>query len=370
MIAKPINRRRANAACDPLAAPGWNQKTRAALVQLIRRGAGKRLPVVFDFDNTIVCGDIGEAAMAWLARSGLLTPANLPAVLCPPIKRPGKPLLKLQSCVDVIEYYTALLAPTIHGRNDRTPLANGYAWAVQVMCGLRLSDVIQATRLALAPSRPEQPSFIEVTPGKASVRVPTFYAETVELLAELLRHEFDVWIVSASNVWSVRWMVQHALNPLLRRLKLPHGIQADHVIGISTLLADDHDCLFKDALLVRENPEYAALDEKVAGAFRLTSQLQFPVPSYSGKVACLFDAIGRRPYLCVGDGPGDQAMMDVSEHQLWIAPQGKDQILRTTAALAHADGELGGIKEGGSASGSPPFFGDKWFRSGVGAVSR
>jgi len=354
-------RRRANAVCDTLAAPGWNQTTRAALAKLIRRGAGKRLPVVFDFDNTIVCGDIGEATMVMLARSGLLTPASLPALLCPPIKRPGKPLLKLQSCADVIEYYNALLSPTVHGRNDSAPLANGYAWAVQAMSGLRLPDVIQATRQVFAMSQPEHPVFIEVTPGKPSFRVPSFHLEMVELLAELVRQEFDVWIISASNVWSVRWMVLHALNPLLRERNVPHGIRADHVIGISTLLTDDRECLFKDALLVRENPEYAALETDAAGAFCLTSHLQFPVSSYSGKVACIFDAIGRRPYLCVGDGPGDQAMMAVSEHQLWIAPQGKDQILQKTGALVRSAGEPDRMTPGASAAARPEFLGEAGF---------
>jgi hypothetical protein len=55
------------------------------------------------------------------------------------------------------------------------------------------------------------------------------------------------------------------------------------------------------------------------GAFRLTSRLEYPLPAYSGKVACIFDAIGRRPYLCAGDGPSDHAMLAVSEHRLWIA---------------------------------------------------
>jgi hypothetical protein len=150
----------------------------------------------------------------------------------------------------------------------------------------------------------------------------------VELLAELIRHEFDVWVVSASNVWSVRWMTLHALNPRLLERNAPRGIQADHVIGISTLLADDRDCLFKDSLLVKENPAYAAMEADAVGAFRLTRHLQFPVSSSSGKVACIFDTIGRHPHLCVGDGPGDQPMMNISEHRLWIAPQGRDQLFR------------------------------------------
>jgi len=60
-----------------LEAPGWNEETRSALEVIINKGAGQRLPVVFDFDNTVICGDIGEATLAVLAQSGVLTPAKL-----------------------------------------------------------------------------------------------------------------------------------------------------------------------------------------------------------------------------------------------------------------------------------------------------
>jgi hypothetical protein len=319
-------------------APGWDQETGVALAKLVCDGAGKQLPVVFDFDNTIVRGDIGEATLAVLARSGLLTPASLSPWICPPLRRPGKPLLELQSCADVTEYYSALLAPTVHGREDPSPLSSGYAWAVEVMSGLRLSDVIQATRTAYALSRPEKPGIIEVTPGKTSFPAPSFYPEMVELLAELVRQEFDVWIVSASNVWSVRWMVLQALNPLLRERKVSRGIRADHVIGISTLLADVRDGWLKDSILVKENPDYASLSGKAISGLRLTSRLQFPLPAYSGKVACILDAIGRRPYLGVGDGPGDRAMLASSEHQLWIARHPED-VQRVTATLLRSGGK-------------------------------
>jgi hypothetical protein len=98
------------------------------------------------------------------------------------------------------------------------------------------------------------------------------------------------------------------------------GIRADHVIGIATLLADTEDYLYKDSLLVREDSAYAALDPRAISRFKLTSRLVFPLPAYAGKVACIMEAIGRQPYLGVGDGPGDRAMLTVSKHQLWIAP--------------------------------------------------
>jgi hypothetical protein len=304
-----------------MAATPWDQGVRAELEKLIQAGAGKHLPVVFDFDNTVIRGDIGEATMAVMARSGLLTPKNLPAWFSPVFRAPGQERRELQTCADVVEYYLALLAPTAHGDDDPSPYATGYAWAVEIMAGLRVSDVVEATRTAIALARSQIPAFIEVPPGRTSILAPTFYPEMVELLAELVRHEFDVWIVSASNVWSVRYMVLHALNPLLHERKATAGIRADHVLGISTLLKDDRDRLFKDVLLVKENAGYAALVPEVAESFRLTSHLQFPLPTYSGKLACIYDAIGRRPFLGAGDGPGDRAMVDVSEHQLWIEPQ-------------------------------------------------
>src|ERR1043166_1200209 len=320
MLSKADGRRLARRRAKPpkcnLQAPGWNPTTRAKLEQLIREGAGKRLPVVFDFDNTIICGDISEATLAVLVKSGLLKAARLPATLSPPFRPAGRQRLTLQSSADPTEYYEAFLAPSAHGPTDPSPLANGYVWAVEVMEGLRPLDVVNATCAAFKLSRPGRNVFIEVKPGRTAFPVPFFYAEMVELLAALLRHSFDVWIVSAGNVWSIRWMVQHVLNPSLRRLDLAEGVRADHILGVSTLLADKRDRLYKDEVLVRENAGYAALDKRALGAFRLTSRLQFPVPTYSGKLACVFDAIGRSPYLYVGDSPGDHAMLEFSQNRL------------------------------------------------------
>ena len=324
-----------------LEALGWSQETRLALERLITQGAGKHLPVVFDLDNTIICGDIGEATFAVLARSGEIAPSHIPQTLSPPIRLPGQGLSTLQTSADVAAYYEAFLAPTAHGAKDPMPLANAYAWAVEIMQGLRPSDVVTATRRAFEWPRPTTPAFIEAGAGKTAYPVPFFYPEMVELIAALMRHEFDVWIVSASNVWSVRWIVLHALNPLLRELDVREGLRSDHVIGISTLLTDRRGCLYKDALLVRDDPAYAALDRKRLGALRLTSRLQFPVPTYSGKVAAILDAFGQNPYLAAGDSPGDHSMLAFSQHRLWIGRLEKPGFQQATAALMRRTGRRG-----------------------------
>lgn len=322
-----------------LTAPGWNPKTRRALERLIDRGAGKKLPVVFDFDNTLVCGDIGEATLAVLIRDGIAKPDKLPATFCPSFRLADNQRVSLQASFDAAAYYDAFLAPTIHGDADPTPLANGYVWAVEIMQGLRVSEVTRATRLASAHAKPPHDGFIEVTPGKTRFPAPQFYPEMVELLAELLRLEFDVWIVSASNAWSVRWMVLHELNPRLGQLGGRQGVRADHVLGVTTLLTDRRERLQKDAVLIQQNSRYTNLDKEALRDLRLTSRLQFPVPTYSGKVACILDVIGRRPYLCAGDSPGDHSMLTFSQHRLWIARQEKPGFQKSLSALMRRTGK-------------------------------
>jgi hypothetical protein len=328
-----------------LQAPGWRNETRRALTELIRRGSGKRWPVTFDFDNTIVCGDIGEAALAVLIKKGALKASRIPPTLSPSFRLPHGASVALDSGPDITAYYEAFLAPTSHGSADPTPLANGYAWAVEVMEGLTPWDIAQATKEALAYAEPMRQRIIEVTAGKTGFPAPFFYPEMVELIGELRRHEFDVWVISASNVWSVRWMIAKALNPLLEAHGAASGIPADHVVGVSTLLQDTAGGLYKDALLVRGNAEYAALEEHTLSSFRLTSRLQYPVPTYAGKIGCIWDAIGRRPYLAVGDSPGDHAMLSFSEHRLWIMRLEKPGYQQTTMECIRRTGKKGWIMQ-------------------------
>jgi hypothetical protein len=337
----PVSREarpRRNPKLCTLRSPGWNQPARAWLENLIEKGAGKELPVVFDFDNTLICGDVSEATLAVLTNSGKLVSERLPETLSPPFRARNQPRRTLASSVDPTAYYQAFLSPSVHGAADPSPASNGYAWAVEVMVGLTPQDVVEATRAAFQLSRPVHPAFIEVTPGQTAYPVPFFYREMVELVAQLLHHHFDLWIISAGNVWSIRWMIAQALNPMLRQFEVTEGIRPDHIIGVTTLLADANDRLHKDTVMVRENEPYARLDESALRAFRLTSRLEFPVPVYAGKVACLLDALPRPPYLCVGDAPGDHRMLAYSENRLWIARLDKPDFYKATLALMRSTG--------------------------------
>jgi hypothetical protein len=334
---------------------GWAPAARRQLERLIRAGSGQRLPVAFDFDNTIVSGDIGEATLAILARRGLVSPDRARGVPSPPIRNEKGRTVTPDSGPDITAYYEALLAPTVHGPRDPTPLASGYVWAVEAMAGLRPLDVVQATAEAYGHSVPQQLRSIEVTPGRTAYPAPFFHPEMVELIATLIRHDFAIWIMSASNVWSVRWMVQHALQPLLRSHGVRRGIPPEQVLGISVLLADRRGGLHKDTCLVRGNRGYARLDPRTLGALRLTAQLQFPVPTYSGKVGCLWDALGGPPFLAVGDSPGDHAMLSFSRNRLWIARLDKPQYQIATAEQIRQTGRRGWILQPALAQPKPGF---------------
>jgi len=310
----------------------WPASCRERLDEWISQGAGQRLAAVFDFDNTLISGDIGEATLAWLIREGRIP---VRAEQCPPFKVNGRPVVA-EATADLASYYEALLSPTVHGSKDPTPLASGYVWAVQAMRDLTVRDVVCATEQVWAKSQPGQHPRIEVTTGGPSYPVPFFHAEMLELLAELLRNEFDVWIFSASNAWSVRWVVTRILNPELKA-RGATGIPAEHVIGITTLLRDDEGGLLKDAVLIRENPGYASLEDSLFLRLRLSSFLQFPVPAYSGKVAAIWDAISRRPFLGAGDSPGDLPMLSFCERRLWLNREGKTEYRRQMIQASRAE---------------------------------
>jgi len=301
-----------------LSDPGWAPATRAWLEERIRHGAGRGWPVAFDFDNTLVCGDVGEATLAWLVKHRRLRPETV-AALTPPFRTAAGKRIEAARLADLTAYYEALLEGSGHGAADPNPLTRGYLWAAEVLAGLGPNQVVRATVAAVASAREGEVRWLEITPGRTAYPRPWFYPAMVELIAVLLRHRFAVWIVSASNVWSVRWMVLRVLNPQLRRLGAAEGIPPDQVVGVAPLLRDRRSREFKDRVLVRTDAAYARLEARALSGLRLTLRPDQPVPVYAGKVACLWDALGRAPYLAAGDSPSDLPMLAFAEHRLWMA---------------------------------------------------
>jgi HAD superfamily phosphoserine phosphatase-like hydrolase len=194
---------------------------RAVLEALRRKPAGPRL-ACFDADGTLWSEDIGEAFFRWLIASD-----RLPA---------------LRGQRDIYEAYEARV------REDRTA---GYAWAVQAMAGNREEDVLEWSRWLVAAWPNVRPAMVGLVRG--------LQAEGVE-----------TWIVSASNLWTIR-----AAAPFV-------GFDSAQTMGIAVRARDGV----------------------------LTDEVVRPVVCMEGKVEAIRARFGADPLLAVGDSLGDLAMLE------------------------------------------------------------
>ncbi|MFD0358327.1 haloacid dehalogenase-like hydrolase [Streptomyces sp. NPDC127110] len=253
--------RAAGPACTtPKLAAGWYGDNQARLQQLIDRYGScdpyrpaRAKPVaVFDWDNTVVKNDVGDATMFWLLRndkvrqpaggdwtttSRHLTPAAAQALAaaCGPLAGPGTPLPTGTpagaACADEINavYGTAATrtgAAAFAGWDRRTT-EPGYAWLAQLTQGWTASQVrafaaAARTENLAAPIGTRQ----QVGTGTATGWV-RYYDQQRDLVDKLRRAGFDVWISSASP------------QPVVEVWARGVGIDAAHVIGIRNTTTRD-----------------------------------------------------------------------------------------------------------------------------------
>ncbi|MET9963262.1 haloacid dehalogenase-like hydrolase [Streptomyces sp. NPDC006326] len=237
----------------PKLAAGWYGDNRARLQQLIDqygacnpyRPTRTRPVAVFDWDNTVVKNDVGDATMYWLLRNGKirrpaagdwsttsrhLTPdaARALADACGDLAAPGDPLPtgtpEGTGCADELAavYGTSATragAAAFAGWDHRTT-EPAYAWLPQLMQGWTAREIrgfaaaARAENLA-APVGTRQ----QVGSGTATGWV-RYYDQQRDLVTSLQKAGFDVWISSASPQPVVEVWAEGA------------GIAPDHVIGI------------------------------------------------------------------------------------------------------------------------------------------
>lgn len=187
----------------------------------------KRGVAVFDADKTLWYPDVGEAFFDWLVRE-----RKLPA---------------LEGIDDPSRRYHEML------EKDRV---TAYAWLVKMMSGVPEDQVRRWAR-----------AFFRVSFAR---RV---YRPQRALIRRLREAGWDIWIVSASNLWIVQ-----AGAPYL-------GVEPEHAIGIKVRV---------------ENGV-------------LTQDLDYAVPSGPGKVQAIEAFIGKRPDLVSGDSIIDRDMLEYSQ---------------------------------------------------------
>lgn len=282
----------------------WMPNSRFSLEKLISENAFQNKIVVLDFDNTIICGDIGESLFKLIVKEKIITTDCLLSIY-PSFNIDGNNISLDKS--NLYDYYNQLLNATDHSV-DESPHLVAYAWVTQLMQNINLNTLIELTDSIMYNKTSKYNNLF-------------FYPEMIDLVGVLIKNGFQVNIVSASNIWSVRRLVGNFLNPLLEKT---HGdnifIDLKKVYGMNTLLKNNlNGQLYKDEQLLYVN-EYLNFESHEIKNYSLTPLMNFPATSYFGKVATIIKSISKEKiFLVAGDSPNDFAMQNFSDNVLWLA---------------------------------------------------
>jgi phosphoserine phosphatase len=298
---------------------------------------------VFDWDNTMMRGDMGDTLMSWLLRNErILQPRDRDWALtnrhltddalttlhaaCDRLAAPGQSLATASAAgrtcgAEILAIYAR--GHTVVGRaawrDEVTPTMNRpFAWLTQLLAG-HLPNEVHGFALAAYHDAAAMPATRDV-PEDRFVRI---HAPMRDLVGALAADGFDVWVVSASPQLAIE-----AIAPLA-------GVAADHVVGIRTLV----------------DPESGRLTARVVGCGPFVDGEDQIIPFDTGKRCWINKAIfGRpptaqlvpatsaeqRPTLVGGDSDGDIAMLkDASELKL-VIDRGRMQVMCN--ALANRGG--------------------------------
>ncbi|MCK6544360.1 haloacid dehalogenase-like hydrolase, partial [Myxococcota bacterium] len=235
---------------------GWLEGNRSRLNQLLLdRGIASpdfdpalRPVAVFDWDNTVLKNDIGDATLFWLIKHDkILQPAGrdwsttsqyLSAAAradlnsaCDGLADPGQPLPTSANpaCADAIVriYDSAITSTGLTAWSPATTLTmnSPYAWVAQLLAGYGPEEVRGFAREAFVENA-YAPIGARQTVGSNTtlngyVRI---YEPIEDLIRSLQANGFDVWILTASPQFVV-----DAISELV-------GIQQDRVVGIRNVI--------------------------------------------------------------------------------------------------------------------------------------
>ncbi|MFE4872598.1 haloacid dehalogenase-like hydrolase [Streptomyces sp. NPDC056682] len=249
VAAQPAEARTAH--CPQLTiSQGWYGDNEARLQQLIDSygtcGAsarhGKKPVAVFDWDNTVVKNDVGDATMYWMLRNAKIQrptagdwhttsryltddAATALAASCPAGSSKTLPTATDTGCADEIlavygEGRTSKGAAAFAGYDRRT-IEPAYAWLAQLLHGWTPAQVKSFASAARAENLAAPADAVQTvgsnTKATAWVR---YYDQQRDLIRTLQKAGFDVWITSASP------------EPVVDVWARGAGVDPDHAIGI------------------------------------------------------------------------------------------------------------------------------------------
>jgi len=269
----------------------WDEPVREALEQGLRqwsRAKAGSLVAAFDWDETVIRHDIGDALFNYQVDNLCFT-FNHPDFwgLIPEPERSAwqatlKPLRGL-SLAEAKRHpaYSAhrLYAQRAYHHQWGRPIEDGYPWCTQVLVGLTLPEVYRMTQAAWAEGRASRLGRYTLgnDDGGPVITIRTglrWHRAMVRLIRVLQRIGVEVWVVTATN----RWSVAH--------LAAKIGIPFEQVIGVETTQEDG----------------------------RLTTQVVRPAPAGPGKAETLKAALrpDQQVVLAAGDNLTDWDLLTLA----------------------------------------------------------
>lgn len=203
----------------------------------------KHKPVAaFDWDNTMMKNDVGEATLLWMVDHHLLKrPASF-AQMNPWLSKAALNELEQhcggtgeflptekEACADVLlnVYYNVPLAQGAKAWNkspDEQRIFPSYFFYAQLFAGYTPKELKQITKQALQFNLHNPIGTKQKIGSKEYPAYVRIYAPMKNLIDELKTNGFDVWIISASIQPSVELVAEQI------------GISTDHVIGVRQTL--------------------------------------------------------------------------------------------------------------------------------------
>ena len=330
---------------------GWLPENRAALNALLAsRGRTSaafdpmRPPVaVFDWDNTVLKNDIGDATFFWMvnndkilqppARDWSLTNSALTTAAraalnaaCDGLAAPGAPLptgagtAAANACADTLYAIYSLGRVPPGGAADAaawtgevtTTINQPYAWLAQLMAGYRPQDIRDFAQAAFDENNWAP---IGATQTVGTLTTATGYVRIYEQMADLIdaldAAGFDVWIVSASP--------QYAVEQVAREV----GIERDHVVGIRSVVTEGrltYDLQGCGPVADREDT-LITFDE---GKRCWINQVIFHIPAATALERA---PVAQRPVLVGGDSDTDIAMIKDATDVKVVLNRNKTQLM-------------------------------------------
>jgi len=210
--------------------------------EIVKMSKGVPPFAIFDFDNTCIVNDIGEATLAYLCRNALLKDDSL-----------------LDEAGDAATYHERVFH-RYHTLCQEGQIKEAYALNSKMFSGFTPEEaeaVVRATIEAEGDTIGETELYGITIPHGLVMR-----PQTLSLMRLLKARGVHIWIVSASRECAVRVAMKH------------FGL-AEDLVGVRSVMRD--------------------------GVF--TSELQTPMPIIEGKVACLRAFIDpvRSPLVVVDD---------------------------------------------------------------------